>query len=40
MSLSRPHARITVDGTELGADEAALLRLRVVLASDGRHDHA
>jgi prophage tail gpP-like protein len=40
MSLSRPHARIAVDGTELGADEAALLRLRVVLASDGRHDHA
>jgi len=40
MSLSRPHARITVDGTELGADEAALVRLRVDLGCDGTHDHA
>ncbi len=40
MSLSRPHARITLDGTELGADEAALLRLWVDLGSDGTHDHA
>ena len=40
MSLSRPDARITVDGRELGADEAGLYRLRVDLAADGSHDAA
>lgn len=40
MSLSRPGARITLDGRELGADEAALLRLQVDLAVNGSHDHA
>ena len=40
MSLSRPHARITLDGTTLGADEAALLRLQVDLGIGGAHDHA
>jgi phage protein D len=38
MSLSRPNARITIDGTTLGADEAALLRLQVDLAVNGSHD--
>lgn len=40
MPLSRPYARITVDGSRLGADEAALLRLQVDLGSNGQHDHA
>ena len=40
MSLSRPNARLTVDGQTLSADEAALVRLRVDLVADGRHDHA
>jgi phage protein D len=40
MSLSRPNARITIDGSELGADEAALVRLRIDLACAGAHDHA
>ena len=38
MSLSRPNARISIDGTELGADEAALVRLQVDLAMNGSHD--
>ncbi|MEJ8849523.1 hypothetical protein [Variovorax rhizosphaerae] len=40
MSLSKPGARITIDGTELGADEAALLRLTIEMSVNGRHDHA
>lgn len=38
MSLSRPNARIAIDGLELGADEAALLRLRIDLGVNGAHD--
>jgi hypothetical protein len=38
MSLSRPNARISIDGTELGADEAALVRLQVDLGVNGSHD--
>jgi len=38
VSLSRPTARITIDGTTLGADEAALLRLQIDLAVNGSHD--
>jgi hypothetical protein len=40
MSLSRPNARITLDGRTLGADEAALVRLRIDLGLDGAHDQA
>ncbi len=40
MSLSRPYARISVDGRELGADEAALVRLQIDLAVNGSHDQA
>ncbi|BDI04723.1 hypothetical protein [Sphaerotilus microaerophilus] len=40
MTLSRPNARLTVDGQALSADEAALLRLRVDLGSSGAHDQA
>ncbi len=40
MSLSRPNARITIDSRELGADEAALVRLQIDLAVNGSHDQA
>ena len=40
MALSRPNARITVDGRALAADQAGLLRLQVALAGDGGHDSA
>jgi hypothetical protein len=40
MSLSHPNARITIDGRELGADEAALVRLQIDLAVNGSHDQA
>jgi phage protein D len=40
VSLSRPNARITIDGRALGADEAALVRLRIDLGLDGAHDQA
>ena len=40
MALSRPNARITVDGQALAADEAGLLRLQVALAGDAGHDSA
>ncbi len=39
MSLARPNARISIDGTKLGADEAALVRLQIDLAVNGSHDH-
>ena len=38
MSMSSPGARITIDGSQLAADEAAVVRLRVDLAADGTHD--
>lgn len=40
MALSRPSARLTLAGRELGADEAGLVRLKVTLAGDGGHDSA
>jgi phage protein D len=40
MSLSRPSARLSIDGNARAADEAALLRLRVELTIGGSHDAA
>ncbi|CAD5366036.1 Phage protein D [Rubrivivax sp. A210] len=40
MALSRPYARLTVDGQALGADESGLVRLKLALAGDGGHDSA
>src|SRR6202035_4676272 len=38
MSLSRPRARLTVDGQTLSSAEAALVRLTVALSLSGAHD--
>jgi phage protein D len=40
LSLSRPNARISIDGRTLGADEAALVRLHIDLGQGGAHDQA
>jgi len=40
MSLKRPSAVVTIDGRQLNAAEAALLSLKVELASAGAHDGA
>jgi prophage tail gpP-like protein len=40
MSLKRPSAVVTIDGRELNAAEAALVSLKVELASVGAHDSA
>ena len=40
MSLSRPRARLTVDGRSLSSAQAALVRLTVGLSLSGAHDSA
>lgn len=40
MTLARPNARITIDGTSRDADQAALVRLCVELSLNGSHDLA
>ncbi len=40
MSLSRPHAMVTIDGRRLSSAEAALVRVTVTLSLGGGHDPA